>query len=431
MADANTLPAPSANPAIARDGQKPVGWLIKDPTTEREEFQAPSPGDATRFPLVPSELEAGWTARPVYADAPTNDDVELPRGWKQPGAFKEIIPSDYNGGPVLFSDGRYGMPAGHQWAPFGEIYVSLYSTLPYDEEAAAASGVLPPMDPRFLIWTELALCPNVKNAALRPVSGPEHFLMDEPLRSRALAAIRDGNDERDKADLIEHIQNCPNVNHAQLRGPNSPEQFLITEDLRDRLVSAITGDHQATLPPTRDHQIENFAGELIEASEYLLWFAWNGVPGDDAPNNRLIEIANLIGHATSEPSEMADKLEQRARYLRQAEPALYGTEARLMERAAAALRLRGEDELDAKRWRTLLGSAGRVRMLGCANVDFETGRAIDDDNWVHFGAEFWSSYDWTDLGDDLVEADKASRKRFGRAVTALVDRIIERQGDAA
>ncbi len=357
MAPASSFPAP-------RDAQPPVGWLCKDPSTGREEYQPANVSNPWSIPIEAADVNAGWSARPVFAAAPD-----------------------------------------------------------------AASESLPPMDPRFLLWTELALCPNIKDAALRPVGGPNHYLMEEPLRLRVLTAIRAANDEADKADLIEHIQACPDVNHAQLRGPNSPEQIVITEDLRDRLVSAITGDHQALLSSTGDHQNESFADEIIEASEYLLWFAWNGVPADDSPNHRLIEIANLIQQATTSPAELADNLDGRARYLRAQEPNIYGPEARLMERAATALRSRDADELDAKRWRALL-EGGRVRMLG-STLDRDTGEPLDPNNWIHFGAEFWSSYDMTRFDDDLIKANEASRKHFRFAVTAFVDRLLETKGDTA
>lgn len=76
---------------------------------------------------------------------------------------------------------------------------------------------------------------------------------------------------------------------------------------------------------------------------------------------------------------------------------------------------------DARRFRALL-DGGRIRMLGSANVD--TGvegreRGGRPDEWVHFGAEFWSTYPG-------VPDDPVHRKWGQNALTALADDILRR-----
>lgn len=78
-------------------------------------------------------------------------------------------------------------------------------------------------------------------------------------------------------------------------------------------------------------------------------------------------------------------------------------------------------ELAALRWNALLTCA-RIRMQGSAGVDPKTGER-NDDGWVHFGAEFWSTYP-SGTGSEAEAADAHTRTWAVHALTALADDVI-------
>jgi hypothetical protein len=83
------------------------------------------------------------------------------------------------------------------------------------------------------------------------------------------------------------------------------------------------------------------------------------------------------------------------------------------------------DYEDAEKWRALL-RCGRIRMFGSANVDTKTGEVQNRDDWVHFGAEFWSHYPQGSLAENPENKDDP--KRWGNlALMALVDQILYRE----
>lgn len=66
---------------------------------------------------------------------------------------------------------------------------------------------------------ELEACPNIKNAQLRPFDAPEQFLVDEPLRDRILAALKDRDVVLEEAaKKLERLQEW-------LRQPDNAECF--------------------------------------------------------------------------------------------------------------------------------------------------------------------------------------------------------------
>jgi hypothetical protein len=77
---------------------------------------------------------------------------------------------------------------------------------------------------------------------------------------------------------------------------------------------------------------------------------------------------------------------------------------------------------DAQRFRALL-RCGRIRMFGVANVDSENGEFKDPNDWVHFGAEFWSIYPQGTLKED--PENKHDLNRWGNlALMALADHVL-------
>lgn len=76
----------------------------------------------------------------------------------------------------------------------------------------------------------------------------------------------------------------------------------------------------------------------------------------------------------------------------------------------------------AARWDALM-ICPRIRMLGSAGVDPKTGERTNGDDWVHFGAEFWSRYDMERLPH--LKAEGEASTQWGRhALTAVADDII-------
>lgn len=51
----------------------------------------------------------------------------MPKGMKAWNGAASFIPSDWNGGDVMFDDGTFGVPKGHQWQPFGCKTVQAYA----------------------------------------------------------------------------------------------------------------------------------------------------------------------------------------------------------------------------------------------------------------------------------------------------------------
>jgi hypothetical protein len=77
------------------------------------------------------------------------------------------------------------------------------------------------------------------------------------------------------------------------------------------------------------------------------------------------------------------------------------------------------DKEDAERWRALMKCA-RIRMFGSAGFDRETGKPHGD-NWVHFGAEFWSTYPVPpERQADVDEGNEWGKQAF----IALTDHIM-------
>lgn len=102
----------------------------------------------------------------------------------------------------------------------------------------------------------------------------------------------------------------------------------------------------------------------------------------------------------------------------------------LLEANNRTLELARSRRLGHERWQALT-TGGRIRMQGSANVDTGVeGRTNDHGDtrmWVHFGAEFWSTYE---IDEQFKEQDQIHHNWGVNALTALADDIIRREKES-
>lgn len=115
-------------------------------------------------------------------------------------------------------------------AEIARIDTALATTTQPDNELAHAADSEP-----SVLADELATCPNVKYAQLRPFDAPEQFLVPEPLRDRILTALRN------QPSVDDVIEQCAKVadNYARTQREAGADGSFEAADIAEHIAQAI------------------------------------------------------------------------------------------------------------------------------------------------------------------------------------------------